>query len=71
MILKPKCTTQNAQHNHFGKVMENVSPVMAIYTSIKTNIPNVQYINFLEFLIKEIEIKIEIEHLMSIFTFAL
>jgi len=51
--------------------MENVSPVMAFYASIKTNIPNVQYINFLEFLIKEIEIKIEIEHLMSIFTFAL
>ena len=36
---------------------------------MKTNIPNMQYINWFEFLFKELEIKIEIDHLMSIFEF--
>ena len=50
--------------------MEGVEPTFQLYISIKTNIPNVQYINLFEFLLKELELKIEIEHLMSIFEFA-
>jgi len=69
VILRPKCTTQNEEHDHF--TMENVQPVMQIYISIKTNIPNVQYINWYEFLVKELECRIELEHLMSILDWAL
>ena len=68
VILKPKCTNVKAPHNH--KTMEGVEPTFQLYISIKTNIPNVQYINLFEFLLKELELKIEIEHLMSIFEFA-
>ena len=68
VILKPKCTTQNSEHDHF--TMQNVQPCLQIYISIKTNIPNVQYINIFEFLVKELELRIELEHLISIFEFA-
>ena len=50
--------------------MENVQPAVQIYVSIKSNIPNVQYINWLEFLLAELELRIEVDHLMSIFEFA-
>ena len=33
---------------------------------MKTNIPNMQYINWFEFLVKELECRIELSHLMSI-----
>ena len=39
---------------------------MQQYVSIKTNIPNMQYINWFEFLVKELELRIELSHLMSI-----
>ena len=64
VLLKPKCTAQGDEHDHF--TMVNVQPTLQIYVSIKTNIPNVQYINWFEFLLKEMEIAIELEHLMSI-----
>ena len=38
---------------------------MEQYISIKNNIPNMQYINWLEFLVMELECKIELTHLMS------
>ena len=47
--------------------MENVQPVLAVYISLKTNISKVTYINWLEFLLKELELRVEIDHLMSIF----
>lgn len=50
--------------------MENVEPCLQMYTSIRTDIPNVQYVNWLEFLVKELELRIELEHLMSIIEFA-
>ena len=68
VILKPKCTNPKVPHNHF--TMEGVEPTFQLYISIKTNIPNVQYINLFEFLLKELELKIELEHLMSIFEWA-
>ena len=68
VILKPKCTNPGEPHDHF--TMENVQPCLQIYISIKTNIPNVQYINMFEFLLKELELRIELEHLMSIFEWA-
>ena len=68
VILKPKCTNQGQEHDHF--TMEGVQPALQIYISIKTNIPNVQYINWFEFLLKELELRIEVEHLLSIFEFA-
>lgn len=64
VILRPKCTTQDDDHDHF--TMHNVVPVMQQYVSIMTNIPNMQYINWFEFLVKELECKIELSHLMSI-----
>lgn len=64
VILKPKCTAKkNEVHDHF--TMTNVSPVMEQYISLKNNIPNMRYINWLEFLVQELEIKIELSHLMS------
>ena len=39
---------------------------MQQYISMKTNIPNMQYINWFEFLVKELECRIELSHLMSI-----
>ena len=48
---------------------ENLQPCFEFYVSLKTNIENVQYINWFEFLLKELEIRIEIDHLMSIFEF--
>lgn len=50
--------------------LENVQPAVQVYVSIKQNIPNVQYINWLEFLFAELELRIEVDHLMSIFEFA-
>ena len=64
VILRPKCTAQDEEHDHFKMI--NVQPVMQQYVSIKTNIPNMQYINWFEFLVKELELRIELSHLMSI-----
>ena len=59
VILKPKCLIPGQPHNH--KTMENVQPCLQMYMSIRSNIPNVQYFNMIEFLVKELELRIEIE----------
>lgn len=46
--------------------MQGLQPLLQFYVSIKTNIPNVYYINLYEFLLKELEVSIELEHLFSI-----
>jgi hypothetical protein len=65
--MKPRCTAQGQEHNHW--TMENVDPIFQYYLSMKTNIPNVTYITMFEFLLQEIELKMEINHLMSIMEF--
>ena len=50
--------------------MENVDPFLQFYYSVRTDIPNVRYINMLEFLVKEVELHVEIVHLMSVVKFA-
>ena len=37
--------------------------------SLKTNIKNVTYINLFEFLFRELELRIELDHLMTIIEF--
>ena len=43
--------------------MVNVDPILQFYVSMKTNIPNVMYITLFEFLVKELELKVEVEHM--------
>ena len=68
ILLKTK--TQSLQVKKDDESLENVQPAVQVYVSIKQNIPNVQYINWLEFLFAELELRIEVDHLMSIFEFA-
>jgi len=67
VVLKPKCTAGENPHNH--ETMEGVDPVIQFYLSMRTGIPKITYITMFEFLIKEIELKMEINHLMSILDF--
>ena len=68
MILKPKCTVdKDVEHNHF--TMENVEPLICFYCAMQTDIPNVQYISWLEFLWREMELKMEFDHMCSILDF--
>ena len=67
VILKPKCVYGGTEHNHF--TMENVQSAVSIYVSLRTNIENVTYINLFEFLFRELELRIELDHLMTIFEF--
>ena len=65
VLMKPKCTVEkDVAHNHF--TMEGVEPLFLFYCATQTNIPNVQYVSWYEFLFREMEIKIELEHLMDI-----
>lgn len=50
--------------------MENVDPFLQVYYSVRTDIPNITYINMLEFLVKEIELQVELGHLMSVVRWA-
>ena len=64
VVLKPKCTVPPEQeHDHFSTPMVNVDPILQFYVSMKTNIPNVMYITLFEFLVKELELKVEVEHM--------
>ena len=64
MVLKPKCTVPaDQEHDHFSTPMQNVDPILQFYVSMKTNIPNVLYITLFEFLVKELELKVEVEHM--------
>ena len=64
VVLKPKCTVPADQvHDHFSTPMQNVDPILQFYVSMKTNIPNVLYITLFEFLVKELELKVEVEHM--------
>ena len=68
VLLKPKSTSLKVKKD--DQSLENAQPTVQVYVSIKQNIPNVQYINWLEFLFAELELRIEVDHLMSIFQFA-
>ena len=64
VVLKPKCTVPaDQEHDHFSTPMINVDPILQFYVSMKTNIPNVIYITLFEFLVKELEFKVEVEHM--------
>ena len=64
VVLKPKCTVPaDQEHDHFSTPMVNVDPILQFYVSMKTNIPNVMYITLFEFLVKELELKVEVEHM--------
>ena len=67
VVIKPKCTAGENQHNH--ETMEGVDPVIQFYLSMRTGIPKITYITMFEFLIQELELKMEINHLMSILEF--
>ena len=64
VVLKPKCTVPaDQEHDHFSTPLLNVDPIIQFYVSMKTNIPNVVYITLFEFLVKELELKVELEHM--------
>lgn len=64
VLFKPKCTVGGDEaHDHW--TMEGIDPFFQFYCSMKTNIPNVQYVTWFEFLIKEMELQIELDHLME------
>jgi len=64
VVLKPRCTVPaDQEHDHFSTPLFNVDPIMQFYVSMKTNIPNVTYITLFEFLVKELELKVELEHM--------
>lgn len=62
VILKPR-------YANFGINMENIQSVLSLYVSLKTNIENVTYINLFEFLFRELDLRIELDHLMTIIEF--
>ena len=71
VILKPKCTVAaDAEHDHFSAPLLNVDPILQFYVSMKTNIPNVTYITLFEFLVKELELKVELEHMNAMAEYA-
>lgn len=66
VVLKPKCTVPaDQEHDHFSTPLLGVDPIMQFYVSMKTNIPNVTYITLFEFLVKELELKVEVEHMYA------
>jgi hypothetical protein len=67
VVLKPRCTAGENPHNH--ETMEGIEPLFQFYMSMKTSIPNVTYITMYEFLLQELEIRMEINHLAQVLEF--
>ena len=63
-MLKPKCLETEKAHDHLS--MHNVDPVFQLYTHQRKNVPNITYYELVEWLVKELEIKMELDHVMSI-----
>ena len=70
VMIKPKCIAAETVHDHL--TMLNVEPVIQVYVHSKMNVPNVNYYAMIEFLVKELELKMELEHILKIveWTFA-
>ena len=60
VLLRPMCTSGGTLvHDHFR--MENVATLVEIYFHRKLNMPNVDFFPTIEFLIKELEVKVEFD----------
>lgn len=65
IFLKPKCVDAVVLHDHFAK--PSVDPVFQLYLHTKSNVKNVKYVEMVEFLVKELEVKCELDHIFSVF----
>ena len=68
MALKPICVAAAARHDHVS--MEGVDALAEFYCHRKLNVPNVTFVSKLEFLIRELECKIEYDSLFGGIDFA-
>jgi len=50
--------------------IEGNNELLMIYIDYKTNVPNVMYFDTFEFLLKEMEVKIELGHIAKLSRFA-
>jgi hypothetical protein len=49
--------------------MQNVDHVFGFYAHKKLNVPNVTFFSTVEFLLRELEIKIEFDYIMKLITY--
>lgn len=63
-MLKPKCLEGTKKHDHFAKPCTD--PIFQFYLHTKTNVPNIKYVELVEFLVRELEVKLELDHIFSI-----
>ncbi len=64
VLLQPKCLKGSTPHAHNLKPCPD--PVLQFYVKTKNNVPNVKYLELVEFLVKELELKVELDHIFSI-----
>lgn len=63
-MMKPKCLEGDKAHDHH--TMQGVDPVFQFYMHTKLNVPNISYYEIIEWLVKELEVKMELDHIFSI-----
>jgi hypothetical protein len=63
-MMKPKCLEGEKEHDHL--TMMGVNPVFQWYTHKKLDVSNVDYFEIIEWLIKELEVKMELDHIWGI-----
>lgn len=71
VMMKPKCLAGESEHDHM--TMQGIDPLFQFYVHTKTNVPNVNYFVMIEFLVKELELKMELDHIFAVleWTFAI
>lgn len=55
------------EHDHL--TMQNVDHVFGFYAHKKLNVPNVTFFSTIEFLLRELEIKIEFDYIMKLIAY--
>jgi hypothetical protein len=63
-MMKPKCLEGEKRHDHW--TMQGVDPVFQFYVHTKLDVSNVTYYEIMEWLIKELEVKMELDHVYGI-----
>jgi hypothetical protein len=63
-MMKPKCLEGEKPHDHW--TMNGVDPVFQVYVHTKLKVPNISYYEIVEWLVKELEVKMELDHIYGI-----
>ena len=62
--MRPKCVAGGEAHDH--GTMQNVEQLFCFYAHQKLNVPNITFFSTIEFLLRELEIKIEFDYIMKL-----